>query len=123
MPVGAARRTSLSEYVEEVPQAMVGALLAWWLWIPLAYLLWLLVVNVFLGGFGNLHVGTWAWFDRWFAVDSGQRWTYFLVGAVGTLAICVVFSAGEAGTAAAGESVVAVVGARWWPACSRWPVS
>jgi hypothetical protein len=62
-------------------------LLVWWLWLPAGFAIWLFFVNVVFEGYGSLRLGTWRWFDAWFAVDSGQRWFYVLVGAVGTMVI------------------------------------
>lgn len=63
------------------------ALVAWWLWIPLAVFVWWAFSNALLEGLGPLRLGLWSWLDSWYAVDSGQRWMYVLIGAVGSVGL------------------------------------
>ncbi|WP_018501829.1 hypothetical protein [Parafrankia discariae] len=70
---------------------LVAALAAWWLWIPLAVFVWWAFISLFLAGIGPLHLGLWSWLDSWYAVDSGQRWLYVLIGAVGSAVLTGVY--------------------------------
>nr|MDT0666803.1 hypothetical protein [Micromonospora sp. DSM 115978] len=89
----------------------VVLLAAWWLWMPLVVVVWWAFINLFMSGSGQLHLGLWSWWDSWYAVDSGQRWFYLFVGAVGSVALAGSFmdDAPKATTVVAGLGVLLAV--------------
>lgn len=68
----------------------------WWLWVPIVLLIGWGLSNLITPGMGTWHITFHQWIHRWYGVQSGQFWLYFVVGILGTVAIVSVTDWGSA---------------------------
>lgn len=76
------------------PAGLFAGLLAWWLWMPLLYLLIVGLTDWWAPGQGTWHLFQWKIAEQWWLHNTAERAVWLLVGCIGTIIIVLLAAEG-----------------------------